>query len=943
MDDNCYRVKLIKYKGRDTPVLLQDVNGPCPILAIANVLLLRNQLKLPAGVGEVSEERLVQLVAGYLLDSNSLDGKEASEEYRANLQHNLTEALALLPKLTTGIDVNVRFHDIRGFEFTNEVAVFDLLDIGLVHGWLCEPQDEATCCALGSKSYNELVIQLVTTLGGAATPKRVTPASSFKGASGQQQPSPLRQQQQQEPQPPEEAAVVGDRQGSQQGGPISAASLAAALRSASSQAGSSKRSSSDGGAEPSGESRGAAAAGAAAVGTAGSSGAATPPRSESGLSAGLSTGLSTGLSSGTSPSLPPLGAGIGSMRSSMGATHSMRALIDDMLTGLVQDTFASTPNPRQQAASPATISQPGKAAGELVPNTASTPPNGHAGTAAGAASVATEPASAAAGSTAAGPSVAGMDWGTVLRLGAAGSSSAAGAADSSLLVAGEQLSSVEALGRGMAGQEEAGMGETVALVLQYPGEAQAVDGVKVELQVLGPQVQFQRKALAPSPFNSLRVGKYAPHILSGAAQPQTPALPARATLAAATAAAGEGAASKAVSAGAQEGAAASGAAQAAAPEASSLATAGAEQAGSSAAAAAAPAAVAASPDEGAVHDALLIQQFLEGNPSQLTWHGLHALHEGLRENQLAVFFRNNHFNTVLKQQGGLYILVTDQGYQYESDVVWEHLATVDGDTQFVDSEFRPFQAHAAPAAAEAGNAPAAEFEPQGRTTGTALAQEDADLALALALQQEEHDRLEREAERAAQQAQQQHPPQQAQQPQQQRPGGNVRPLAQQQPQPQQQGQRVAAQPQQQGAPGSPTSPSSSSSSRKLKKKIKGAVDDCSIMCQALSRQGSEKVHLLVVAEGAARALPVGALVVRVKALGISPGSVRHARTQCLQPWAGAQGPPWGSAMTVRAQRPGEGQGLACRMAAGAGGAAPGKAREQERVPGGFPLYREKPL
>lgn len=48
---------------------------------------------------------------------------------------------------------------------------------------------------------------------------------------------------------------------------------------------------------------------------------------------------------------------------------------------------------------------------------------------------------------------------------------------------------------------------------------------------------------------------------------------------------------------------------------------------------------AAVPDEGAVHDALLIQQFLEGNPSQLTWHGLHALVDGLREEQLAVFFR----------------------------------------------------------------------------------------------------------------------------------------------------------------------------------------------------------------------------------------------------------------------------------------------------------------
>ena len=29
---------------------------------------------------------------------------------------------------------------IHDFEFTCECTVFDLLDIGLVHGWLCDPQ-----------------------------------------------------------------------------------------------------------------------------------------------------------------------------------------------------------------------------------------------------------------------------------------------------------------------------------------------------------------------------------------------------------------------------------------------------------------------------------------------------------------------------------------------------------------------------------------------------------------------------------------------------------------------------------------------------------------------------------------------------------------------------------------------------------------------------------
>lgn len=50
-----YKVKTVSFLGRRVPVMLQDVNGPCPLLAIANVLLLRNQLQLPAGVGEVAQ------------------------------------------------------------------------------------------------------------------------------------------------------------------------------------------------------------------------------------------------------------------------------------------------------------------------------------------------------------------------------------------------------------------------------------------------------------------------------------------------------------------------------------------------------------------------------------------------------------------------------------------------------------------------------------------------------------------------------------------------------------------------------------------------------------------------------------------------------------------------------------------------------------------------
>jgi MINDY deubiquitinase len=71
---------------------------------------------------------------------------------RANLTRNLADAVTLLPKLATGIDVNVRFHDIRGFEFTDEVAIFDLLDTSLVHGWLVDPQVRG--CQMWTKIFS---------------------------------------------------------------------------------------------------------------------------------------------------------------------------------------------------------------------------------------------------------------------------------------------------------------------------------------------------------------------------------------------------------------------------------------------------------------------------------------------------------------------------------------------------------------------------------------------------------------------------------------------------------------------------------------------------------------------------------------------------------------------------------------------------------------------
>merc|ERR1719305_1842581 len=87
-----------------------------------------------------------------------------------------------------------------------------------------------------------------------------------------------------------------------------------------------------------------------------------------------------------------------------------------------------------------------------------------------------------------------------------------------------------------------------------------------------------------------------------------------------------------------------------------------------------------SDDQMAVSKSILTQQFLEESASQLTYHGICELNSVMKDGQLAVFFRNNHFSTVRKEKSVLYLLVTDQGFLNQPNVVWETLDNIQGDT-----------------------------------------------------------------------------------------------------------------------------------------------------------------------------------------------------------------------------------------------------------------------
>lgn len=56
----------------------------------------------------------------------------------------LDSVIKLLPRLQYGLDVNVQFNNVRGFEFTEEMAAFDMSSITLLHGWIVDPEDRQT-------------------------------------------------------------------------------------------------------------------------------------------------------------------------------------------------------------------------------------------------------------------------------------------------------------------------------------------------------------------------------------------------------------------------------------------------------------------------------------------------------------------------------------------------------------------------------------------------------------------------------------------------------------------------------------------------------------------------------------------------------------------------------------------------------------------------------
>lgn len=171
-----WSLKDIFWRGKSCKVITQNENGPCSLIALCNILLLRGDVIItPADRPVVSYAYLSELIADYLLT-------------RAPGSPGLEAALSILPRTQYGLDVDVDFSSFRSFhtlqsvrrtaepDGAGELALFELCGVPLVHGWLPDPADADTFDAVTSAgSYNnatDIVVRGNEAAGGAVVKDR---------------------------------------------------------------------------------------------------------------------------------------------------------------------------------------------------------------------------------------------------------------------------------------------------------------------------------------------------------------------------------------------------------------------------------------------------------------------------------------------------------------------------------------------------------------------------------------------------------------------------------------------------------------------------------------------------------------------------------------------------------------------------------------------------
>jgi hypothetical protein len=174
-----HRLKRIDFLGAMCTVVMQGVNGPCPVLALSNALLLKRVWDRvgDGGSSTVSAEELRQKLQNELViprdepvmfespgernGTRTIAGVMADKAQVERLRQRLCggDGKEILRRFYNGLDVSPCFGSVDGFDGQDDAMLFALAGVRLFHSWYIGP--DSVYGALRDKSYDEVMMLAV--------------------------------------------------------------------------------------------------------------------------------------------------------------------------------------------------------------------------------------------------------------------------------------------------------------------------------------------------------------------------------------------------------------------------------------------------------------------------------------------------------------------------------------------------------------------------------------------------------------------------------------------------------------------------------------------------------------------------------------------------------------------------------------------------------------
>lgn len=201
-----HNLKSVTVGGVSRKIVMQTHNGPCPVIAVANALILRGELQQIANErsNAISADRLRAELLTHLqvprppprFSEEALAGRpplptsvkspttaaeapqsespvtpipslasccrdeQAFNQRRSELFADPQQSVERLRRLYQGLDVSPHFTAVDGFDGDPEILLFPMAGVRVLHGWIIHPDGEDA--ALRPYSFNELVVLATT-------------------------------------------------------------------------------------------------------------------------------------------------------------------------------------------------------------------------------------------------------------------------------------------------------------------------------------------------------------------------------------------------------------------------------------------------------------------------------------------------------------------------------------------------------------------------------------------------------------------------------------------------------------------------------------------------------------------------------------------------------------------------------------------------------------